>query len=350
MEEWLFVVGLGVGLLGVVIWGWKTLPDERWQFLASIPVGKTANGAWRGRNLTSYGALIATAVVVATAMMYLLMAATNMPLVATVTVSISILVLGVPSSKLMARIVEHKKHTSTIGGASFVGLLWAPWIIQGTQAVCRSQGAGQVPVMVVLAAVMICYTLGEGLGRLACISFGCCYGKPLAQVCPWLKRVFANYSFVFTGATKKIAYASGFDGQPVVPIQALTTIVYLSASLTATLLFLQSKYVAAFLVTTLVTQIWRPLSELLRADDRGAGTMSAYQVMGVAMVPYTLVLVWYFSSGSVPIARLAVGLRALWNPLLVIVLECLWGCIFVYFGWSTVTESTLRFYVRSEEI
>jgi len=350
MEEWLFVVGLGVGLLGIVIWGWKTLPDERWQFLASVPVGKTANGAWRGRNLTYYGALIATAVVVATTMMYLLMTATNMPLVGTVMVSLSTLAIGVPSSKLMARIVEHKKHTSTIGGASFVGLLLGPWIIQGTQAVCRSQGAGQVPVIVVLAAVMICYTLGEGLGRLACISFGCCYGKPLAQVCPWLKRVFANYSFVFTGATKKIAYASGFDGQEVVPIQALTSVVYVSASLTATLLFLQSKYVAAFLVATLVTQIWRPLSELLRADDRGAGTMSAYQVMGLAMVPYALWLVWYFSSGPVPIARLAVGLRALWNPLLVIVLECVWGCIFVYFGWSTVTESTLRFYVRSEEI
>ena len=96
--------------------------------------------------------------------------------------------------------------------------------------------------------------------------------------------------------------------------------------------------------------IWRPLSELLRADYRGDGTISAYQVMGLAMVPYALLLVWYFSSGPVPVARLATGLRALWNPLLVVVLEFLWGCIFVYFGWSTVTESTLLFHVRSEEI
>jgi hypothetical protein len=59
---------------------------------------------------------------------------------------------------------------------------------------------------------------------------------------------------------------------------------------------------------------------------------------------------WYFSSGVVPIARLAVGLRALWDPLFVIVLEGLWGCMFVYFGWSTVTESTVHFHVRSEEI
>ena len=29
MDELLFVVGLGVGLLGIVTWGWKTLPDGR---------------------------------------------------------------------------------------------------------------------------------------------------------------------------------------------------------------------------------------------------------------------------------------------------------------------------------
>jgi prolipoprotein diacylglyceryltransferase len=285
-------------------------------------------------------------VVVATALLYLLMAAAHMPVIGTVVVISSTLAICLPSSKLIARIVEHKKHTSTIGGASCIGLLLAPWIIQAAQGVCRSLDAGQVPVMVVLAAVTSCYTLGEGLGRLACISFGCCYGKPLSQVCPWLKRLFANYSFVFTGATKKIAYASGLDGQQVVPIQALTTVVYVSASLTATLLFLQSKYVAAFLVATLVTQSWRPLSELLRADYRGDGTMSAYQVMGLAMVPYALVLAMVFSAPSAA----PPGPQALWNPLLVVALEFLWGGIFVYFGWSTVTESTLLFHVRSEEI
>ena len=350
MGELLFVSGLGIGLFGVVTWGWKALPDESWQFLASIPVGKADNGVWRGRNLTYYGALIATAVVIATALMYVLMMATNMPLGGTLAIISLTLAVCVPSSKLVARIVEQKKHTSTSGGASFVGTLLAPWIIQGTQTVCASQGAGHVPVMVVLAAGMTCYALGEGLGRLACISFGCCYGKPLSQLCPWLKKVFANYNFVFTGATKKIAYASGLEGQQVVPVQALTTVLYIGAGLTATLLFLWSRYVAAFLVAILVTQMWRPVSELLRADYRGGRTMSAYQVMGCVTVPYAMVLAWFFAYDAVPMANLTVGLKALWNPLFVVLIESLWGGIFVYFGWSTVTESTLLFHVRSEEI
>ena len=36
-------------------------------------------------------------------------------------------------------------------------------------------------MQIVLAALAIGYILGEGLGRLACLSFGCCYGKPLDQ-------------------------------------------------------------------------------------------------------------------------------------------------------------------------
>jgi hypothetical protein len=64
----------------------------------------------------------------------------------------------------------------------------------------------------------------------------------------------------------------------------------------------------------------------------------------------TIFLAWFFSSGPMPIANLAAGLKALWNPLLVVLPELLWGCIFAYCGWSTVTESTLLFHVRSEEI
>jgi hypothetical protein len=350
MVELLFVVGLGIGLLSVVMWGWKRLPDERWQFLASVPVGKVGNGAWRGRNLTYYGALIATAVVLATALMYVLLAAASVPPGGTLAVMSLTLVICVPSSKLVARIVEGKKHTSTSGGASFVGIVLVPWIIQGIQAVCTSTHVGQVPVVVVLAAVATCYALGEGLGRLACISFGCCYGKPLSQVYPWLKQVFAHYHFVFTGATKKIAYASGLDGQQVVPVQALTTVLYISAGLIATLLFLWSRYVAAFLVAMLVTQLWRPLSECLRADYRGNGKISAYQVMGGIVVPYAVFLAWFFASDPMPVAHLTVGLKALWDPLCVVLLESLWCAMFIYFGYSTVTESTLLFHVRSTEI
>jgi hypothetical protein len=39
-----------------------------------------------------------------------------------------------------------------------------------------------MPIVPALAAVMIAYTFGEALGRLACISFGCCYGVSISKL------------------------------------------------------------------------------------------------------------------------------------------------------------------------
>ena len=50
-----FVLILGMLLAGLVSWAFKRLPDERWQFLASVPILKDANGHWRGLNFTYYG-------------------------------------------------------------------------------------------------------------------------------------------------------------------------------------------------------------------------------------------------------------------------------------------------------
>jgi prolipoprotein diacylglyceryltransferase len=75
----------------------------------------------------------------------------------------------------------------------------------------------EIPVMAALAAVMIVSGMGEGLGRIACISFGCCYGKPLAKVHPTVRRIFDKWNFVFSGKMKKISYASGMEGEEVVP-------------------------------------------------------------------------------------------------------------------------------------
>jgi prolipoprotein diacylglyceryltransferase len=88
-----------------------------------------------------------------------------------------------------------------------------------------------LPLMPVMAALATAYALGEGVGRLACISFGCCYGKPMDQVHPLLRRLFARHAFVFTGPTKKIAYADGLDGREIFPIQAVTATLYCAAAL-----------------------------------------------------------------------------------------------------------------------
>ena len=71
------------------------------------------------------------------------------------------------------------------------------------------------------------------------------------------------------GQKKKIAYESGFDGVPVVPVQAMTAVVNTSAGLVGMLLFLHSYYSAALILSLVVTHLWRVWSETLRADYRG---------------------------------------------------------------------------------
>jgi hypothetical protein len=53
----LFVLLLGFALSLVVFWACKRLPEERWQFLASVPIIKDSNGHWVGLNFTYYGLL-----------------------------------------------------------------------------------------------------------------------------------------------------------------------------------------------------------------------------------------------------------------------------------------------------
>ena len=39
-----FVLSLGLVLGGLATWAFKCLPDERWQFLASVPILKDSSG------------------------------------------------------------------------------------------------------------------------------------------------------------------------------------------------------------------------------------------------------------------------------------------------------------------
>lgn len=69
-----------------------------------------------------------------------------------------------------------------------------------------------------LAALSIAYVLGEGIGRLACISFGCSYGNPVDQIRGWIWRFSLRHHSVFVGQTKEIVFASGLEGEPVAPV------------------------------------------------------------------------------------------------------------------------------------
>src|SRR5258707_15745553 len=61
MTPELFVGALGLTLGALLIWGFYTLTNERWQIIAAVPVMKDSDGNWRGLNLTYYGFFTATA-------------------------------------------------------------------------------------------------------------------------------------------------------------------------------------------------------------------------------------------------------------------------------------------------
>ncbi|MEP9410847.1 MAG: prolipoprotein diacylglyceryl transferase [Candidatus Brocadia sp.] len=350
MANELFLVTLS-GIFAVLLWwGFKTLPGEGWQIIASLPVSRDESGAWKGINLTYYGLFTASAYVIAVALLFILMGAIGIPVKATSAMVIILLLNCVPASRLMARVIERKLHTFTIGGASFVGVLIAPWAIWFANKTLGTRFDYHIPFIPALASFIISYAFGEGMGRLACISFGCCYGKPLSDSHSLVQRFFRDYYFVFFGKTKKIAYESGLDGVKVIPIQAITAILHVTTGVIGIFLFLKSYYVAAFTLTMAITQIWRLLSEMFRADYRGEGMISAYQIMAIISIIYSSGIVFFLPSALIARPDVTVGLLSLWNPALLFFFLIVWLGMFLYTGRSTVTGSTLTFHVHRDRV
>ena len=115
-------------------------------------------------------------------------------------------------------------------------------------------------------------------------------------------------------------------------------------------LFLAAKPGAAYLCCALGTQIWRFLSEFLRADYRGEGQVSVYQWMAlfaaVTSVGYFLMIL---PAGPLQ-ANIVQGLQILSNPAIILLCLILWFAIFLYMGSSRVTAAHISFYVRSDRI
>ncbi|HIJ88523.1 MAG TPA: prolipoprotein diacylglyceryl transferase [Desulfuromonadales bacterium] len=331
-------------------WGFRVLPGERWQVVASMPVAKTEQGCWQGVNFTWYGLLTANAYLVAVTVLLVLLGSVGVPPLGTAILAAAMLCCCVPASRLVARIVEKKSHTFTVGGAVFVGIIITPFVILLINRTVGAQLAFHIPIRSAYAAIAIAYAFGEGLGRMACISFGCCYGKPLADSSALLKKLFTGRSFVFSGSTKKIAYAGGLEATEVIPIQAVTAVLYSLCGLTAAALYLASHQTAAFLLATIVTQGWRSFSETLRADFRGEGRISAYQVMGIAGVFYAIAAAFLLAYEPNGLPDLSAGLKSLWRPELILFLQGIWILLFFYTGRSTVTGATLSFHVHHDRI
>lgn len=348
--NFMFVFALCVALGTLFFWSFKTLPKERWQIVATVPAVKEAPNHWRGINFTYYGLFTANAYAAATGIFLLLTGALAVPLSTTLFFTGMLLAVCIPSSKLIARIVEKKRHTFTIGGASFMGVCIAPWAIWTVNRCLMGTNEGAMPLIPTMAALSIAYLFGESVGRLACISFGCCYGKPLSECHPILRRLFSHLSFTFFGETKKIAYASSMQGMKVLPIQGMTAVVYGMAGILGLVLFLEARFTPCFLFSVVAAQGWRCFSECLRADYRGGGRISAYQVMALLAVLYSVFIGVLFQGHPSPAPDIATGLKILWDPAVLLSLEALWAVTFLYTGRSMVTGAFLSFHVHQDRI
>ncbi len=331
-----------IACIAYLVWGVRVLPKENRQFLAVFPVKKLDCGSWQGINLTWYGVLVANSVLAAAVVFVVLTASVGIAAAAVGLILTAVLLFSLPAARILAGWIEKKDNTFSTGAASFAGLLASyPAILLAGQ---------QGKMLAILAALTISYCVGEGLGRLACISFGCCYGKPLDKSPPLLRRLFAQFHFVFHGETKKIAYENGWDDIPVVPIQALTAGISLAGAFAGWILFSLSHFAAAFLVSLTVSQAWRFVSEFFRSDHRGTGNWNVYQILPLAAIALGFATVFAASPPQpFPIA-LALGVEQLGQPESLLVLSALWLIVTVYLGRSRVTRSVISISVCKERI
>ena len=350
MFDEIFIAILFLALMLIFRWAFQTLPDERWQIIGCLPYLKLTDGSWQGWNLTWYGFFNAAAIVFAVCMFLILIGSLSTPLIAGLSLLTLLLAICLPSAKIIAFLIEKKQNTFTVGGASFIGIIAAPWIILLTNVTAGKWLGFNILLISALAAMSIAYTLGEGIGRLACISFGCCYGKPLADCSLLINIIFQKHNFIFSGKTKKIAYAHELDGQQVIPVQALTAVIYSLTGLAGCYLFLKGFTTAAFVLTLIVTQLWRALSEFMRADYRGEGKISIYQIMASVACLYSLLIAYIFNRTPAGTPDLALGLATIWNPAVLIFLLVLWIATFFYMGKSRVTNSLIEIHVLRENI
>ena len=346
----MFVLCLALTLTAIFLWAFRSLPRENWQIIAAMPVEKLGTGEWRGENLTYYGFFTAGAYLFAVATVFILLGAISFSTTAIFVILVIVLGFCIPCSSLIARLVEKKKHTFTIGGASFAGILLSPLIVICANAVLNLWTDTHIPVLHAIGAMSVGYSFGEGLGRLACISFGCCYGKPLSACPLWVQSLFEKRFFVFYGKTKKIAYAHGLDGEKVLPVQAITAVLYSITGLLGVYLFLLGYYRSAYILTLVVTQLWRIISEFLRADYRGNSRISAYQKMSAFAIAYAFCMLFILPDAAPQQSDLLRGLGYLWNPLMLLLFQGLWTAIFLHTGRSSVTGAYISFHVIQERI
>jgi len=95
-------------------------------------------------------------------MFLLLMGSIAVPWNISLVVTVIVLAVCTPLSSIIARLVEGKKFTLTVGGAVFGGLLISPWIVHLLNMQAGTFLGYTVPVLPTMAAMAIAYGVGEG--------------------------------------------------------------------------------------------------------------------------------------------------------------------------------------------
>ena len=225
-------------------------------------------------------------------------------------------------------------------------MLLTPPIVILSQPLAARYFHTTVNPLAFLSAVSLAYCWGEGIGRLACISFGCCYGKPLREVHPVVRTLLGRWHFTFFGDTRKIAYAHHLEGVPVIPVQGITAVLYSVTALAGIYAFLNNAFRSALLLALIVSQLSRCLRiPASRLPGRGPGQR----------------LPGHESDGRAGSRRISLygrpsdagrrfpdspGLSALWHPAILLTLQMLWIASFLYTGRSQVTGATIHFHVH----
>lgn len=346
----ILVLTLGGVTLLTLLALFRVLPRERWQMIAAVPRRKNNAAEWEGMNLTFYGLFTALGYALGVAVMILLMGSVGVSAAAALSVATISLMICIPATRIVARLVEGQKHTLTSGGAVFVGVVTYPLVIWLINETVGARFGYHIETVPMFAATAIGFLFGESVGRLSCISFGCCYGRRVCECSPRFQPLLRRISFVFTGELKKASYEAGNDGIALVPIQGITAVLYAIVGSVSAWLLLEAHYPAALMLALGFSQLWRFISEFIRADYRGETKISVYQVMSLFLLVGALVLTPLVPASDLPTPVALLGLKALWSPGVILFLQALWVVTFLYTGCSEVTASTIRFNVRTDRV
>ncbi|MCX8084594.1 MAG: prolipoprotein diacylglyceryl transferase [Calditerrivibrio sp.] len=346
--EKLFLAVLALFLTILSYIGIKYFPHERFQFLFAFPYKKLSNGSWLSLNITFYGLFNAIAYTTGSLLGVILMLSVGLKPIQILVTLFLIFVICIPASKLIAKSIEKSKSGFTVGGAVFVGVLISPVAV----FVASLYGDWNWAQMLLptISSMAIAYAVGEGIGRLGCLSFGCCYGKAVDDINhPLLRSFFERFYTIYTGRYKKASYSSNLCNKKTVPVQAAANIIYSIVAFLSIIAYIYGFFVLSTLLVTYTTQLYRFFSEFLRADYRGEGRISTYQKMALLNMLIISFYVFLVNADN-PKPDINNALDQLSNGWFILSLIIIFCTTLVYTGVSTATYSIINFRLSSKAI